>query len=222
MHVHYRPANYVLDYLQKVDFVAVVGPTAVGKNSVVEEAAKRDPDVHWVPFTTSRPSRPGEKPGVEYQFRSRQEMEERIQRAEYVNVAPNLLGDLYGSAPEDYSQNGVATAAVLADAVATFRSLPFKSLKTIFVLPPSWDEWQKRIVKHGFTSKQLQKRLKEAKRSLNFALHDKQTQFVINDDLTQAAQDFIVLAHGKELSYRLKQSQKDAVNFVRNLLDNLG
>lgn len=221
MHVHYRPADDVLDYLQKVDFVAVVGPTAVGKNSVVEDAAKLSSDIHWVPFTTSRSPRPSEKSGVEYQFRSRREMEERIQRSEYVNVAPNLLGDLYASAPEDYSQEGITTAAVLADVIATFRSLPFKSLKIIFILPPNWSEWQKRIEKHGFTPEQLQKRMSEAQRSLEFALHDKDIQFIINDDLSQAAQDFIVLVHNKKLSNKLKQDQQLAIEVASNLLRNL-
>jgi len=221
MHVHYRPSNDVLDYLQKVDFVAIVGPTAVGKNSVVDEAAKLSPDISWTPFTTSRTRRPGEKPGVEYQFRSRQQMEERIERSEYVNVAPNLLGDLYASAPEDYSQNGVATAAVIADAIPTFRSLPFKSLKTVFILPPSWQAWNDRLLSRDVTPEQYQKRMGEAARSLQFALSDKQTQFIINDNLTQAAKDFIALAKDKPLSAGLQQDQKDAIEIVHNLLEQL-
>lgn len=221
MHVHYRPSNDVLDYLQQVDFVAIIGPTAVGKNSVVDEATKLAPDIRWTPFTTSRSPRPGEKPGVEYQFRSRQQMEERTTRAEYVNVAPNLLGDLYASAPEDYNQTGVATAAVIADAISTFRALPFKSLKTVFILPPSWQAWNDRLLSRDFTPEQSQKRMGEAVRSLDFALRDKQTQFIINDNLAQAAKDFIILAKNKPLPIELQQDQKEAINIVRSLLEQL-
>lgn len=221
MHVHYRPSNEVLDYLQKVDFVAIVGPTAVGKNSVVEEAAKSSPDIRWTPFTTSRSPRTGEKQGVEYQFRSRQEMEERTARAEYVNVAPNLLGDLYASAPEDYKQQGINTAAVVADAIPTFRALPFKSFKVVFILPPSREVWQDRLKSRNFTADQSQKRMSEAKRSLLFALQSDDIFFVINDNLVQAGQDFSILVHDKSVSEKLEPSKDQANKIVGELLRNM-
>lgn len=219
MHVHYRPANDVLEYLQEVNFVAVVGPTAVGKNSVVEEAVHQSPDIRWTPFTTSRLPRTGEKQGVEYQFRPRQEMEERIQRQEYVNVAPNLLGDLYASAPEDFKQHGINTAAVLADVVPTFRALPFKILQVIFILPPNWEAWQQRLRTRNFSPEQADKRMQEAQRSLYFALNDQNTLFIINDDLSQAARDFSNLVHSGSAPDATNQFR--ATNVARDLLGRL-
>lgn len=218
MHVHYRPASDVLDYLQKVNFVAVVGPTAVGKNSVVAQSASMSPDIKWTPFTTSRLPRAGENQGVEYQFRTRKEMEERIQRQEYVNVAPNLLGDLYASAPEDYKQQGINTAAVLADVIPTFRALPFNSLKVVFILPPSWEIWQERLKTRDFSLEQARKRLIEARSSLHFALNDKNTLFIINDDLSNAGQEFNNLVRGMDAD---NVNQNQPVDIARSLLANL-
>src|SRR5690349_300317 len=95
MEFAYQPALSVLERLKQVDFVAVVGPTAVGKTSAIKAAIQKWPQIHMVPNTTSRAPRAGEQQGVDYYFRTQQEMEERIARGEYVQVAPQLFGYLY-------------------------------------------------------------------------------------------------------------------------------
>lgn len=221
MHVHYRPAAHVLDRLSSVDFIAVVGVSASGKTTIVQEAVTREPLLRKVLNNTSRAPRPGEQGDVGFRFLSKQVMLERIEKGEYAQVAPTVFGDLYATAPEDYATEGVAVLEVLAAAVPVFRSLPFRSIRTIYIVPPSWDEWQHRIESHQFTPEQRTKRLAEAKQSLQFALHDTQTQFVINKDSQQAIKDFITLALDKPLSAHLRADQAQALAIVRNLLAKL-
>jgi guanylate kinase len=221
MHVHYRPAPQVLDHLNSVDFVGVVGPTASGKTTLLKAALQREPRLRRVPSSTSRAPRPGERDGVDFRFLSKEVMQERIQRSEYVQVAPAVLGDLYATAPEDYATDGIAILEVLAAAVPVFRGLPFKSVRTIYVVPPSWDEWQQRIAAHQFTPEQRQKRLAEARQSLQFALHDEHTQFVINQDTSTATADLIALVHSAPPSARLQADQSRARAIVRRLLQKL-
>lgn len=210
MHVHYRPAMHVLDKLAQVDFVAVIGPTAVGKTTLIKTAMKQEPALHKVLNNTSRSPRPGESDGVDFRFLPKESMQEQIKNGQYVQVAPTVLGDLYATAPEDYSTTGVAMLEVLAEALPNFRSLPFKSVRAVYVLPPSWDEWYRRLTGRSFNPEQLKKRLAEAKHSLKFAHTDPQMQFIINDDLHQAAEDFISLALDRPASDRLRTAQPQA------------
>jgi guanylate kinase len=217
----YRPAPGVLDRLKQVDFVAVVGPTSVGKSTVIKAAMEREPSLHLVLNNTSRPPRPGEVDGVDYQFKTRADMEAKIARGEYVQVAPSVLGELYATPPEGYVTEGVSLMAVLADAIPNFRALPFRRMRIIFITPPSWEAWGQRLTAHGFTPEQRAKRLDEAKRSLQFALTDPEVVIVITDDQATAAQDFADLALGRPMSPRLQADQARGRDVVRNLLDKL-
>jgi guanylate kinase len=219
---NYQPAPHVLDRLKQVDFVAVVGPTAAGKNSVMAAAAGKQPALHSVLNNTSRVPRPGERPGLDFNFLTRAEMEVKIEQGGYAQVAPTILDDLYATSPESYTTEGIAMMPVMAEAVPTFRSLPFKRQRYIYIVPPDWQTWQERIKVRAFTPEQMEHRLKEAKESLQFALDDTETLFVINDQLDQAAADFIAIALGQPLSERLQADQARARDIVRSLFKRLG
>lgn len=68
----YRPSPETLERVKGVDFIAVIGPTAVGKSTLIEAAIAEDPSLHLVVTTTSREPRPGEQDGVHMHFRSQQ------------------------------------------------------------------------------------------------------------------------------------------------------
>jgi len=218
---HYTPAPHVIDGLKQVRFVAVIGPTAVGKSTLIAAAIQREPSIHLVLNNTTRPPRPGERDGVDYLFQTRAAMEARIAKGEYVQVAPSVLGELYATAPEGYATDGVAVMAVLAQAMPAFRALPFQSVRSIFIIPPSWEIWQQRLAQHGFTPEQRVKRLAEASRSLQFALDDAETHIIVNDEVERAAADFVTLALGQPLTARLRADQQRARSIVRDLLDQL-
>lgn len=221
MDTTYKPAAHALEHLKQVDFVAVIGPTAAGKTTLIREAMLRDPGLHLVLNNTSRARRPDEQEGVDYRFESRAAMEARIGRGEYAQVAPTLFGDLYATLATDYSSEGVAIMPVLADAMPAFRALPFKSIRSLFVLPPDWDTWQHRVGLHNFAPDKLAKRLAEARHSLTFALADTDTVFVVSRDGQQAADDFIALAHGSTIAGSLLADQQAAPGIARGLLHRL-
>lgn len=217
----YRPGAHVLDHLKTVDFVAVVGPSAVGKSTLMNRAEQQDPRIKQILTQTSRPLRPEETDGVDIRSRTKEAMLARIARGEYVQVAPSLFGDIYATAPEDYPAEGIGLLPVVGEAVPMFRALPFKSFKVIFVVPPSLARWQAQFKTHGFDPVRLAKRVAEAKRSLAFALEAPGVQFVINDNLQLAVGDFIALAAGDTLSPRLQADQTRAREIIQSLLAKL-
>jgi guanylate kinase len=193
----YQPNMAVLEALRQVSLIGVVGPTAVGKSTLVKKAKELESSLHIVLSTVSRLPRPGEQDGVDYHFRSRDEMLAKIEQRAFVQVPPSLLGDLYATAPEDYAAQGTSVLALLAETVPTLRALPFRENRTVFVLPPDYEAWQERVAHHNFTPEQLQKRLAEAVQSLDFACNSHDILFILNDDLAVAAEEFVDIVHGK-------------------------
>lgn len=191
--IDYIPSQDVLEYLHAVDFVGVVGPTAVGKSTLIERAMDRDPAIHLVRSTTSRSPRPGEEDGVDMHFRSKEAMSQRIAGQEYV-TAIQLFENIYATAPEDYAETGVSVLPMAADAAAMFAQRPFHSFRVIFVLPPSYAVWMDRIA--GRATNELDKRLQEARESLRYALGNPDVIFVLNDDLDVATESFVAVLHG--------------------------
>lgn len=192
----YVPDAAVLAHLPAVDFVAIIGPTAAGKTTLLNAAIARDATIHLVVVTTNRARRPGEQNDIDYHFRTEAEMRDRIARKGFVQVAPSVLGSLYATAPEDYTTNGISVMAVLVDGMVTFLSLPFKRLRQIYVLPPRWPEWQNRIKAHSFTPEQIAKRMQEARRSLEYAAGSSDVLFIRNDDREDAVNEMLRILQG--------------------------
>lgn len=200
----YVAAPAVLAQLTNVTLVGVVGPSGVGKTTLIDQARAQNPSLHLVISETSRQPRPGEQDGVDYHFRTREYMLKRIARHEYVQLPPQVTSDFYATAPESYSQSGVSILAIWADAIADFRKLPFKAMRTVFIMPPNYAVWRSRLLGERNA---LNRRLAEARRSFAFALQDKNTHFIINDDLTTATSDLTTLALGSDMPPHLLADQ---------------
>ena len=199
----YAPNQETLEGLHEVSLIAVVGPTAAGKTTIMRAAEKVDETMQVVVGVTDRQMRPGEKDGYDYRFVSTDEMQTRVAAGEYVQFAPSVTGDLYASDLESYAPPGKVTLmAVMAGALPAFRELPFKQLRTVVMLPPSWEAWRERLNQHPLPSHKLAARLAEAQESFAFAAVAPGVLFVINDDLDTATADFLRIANGEDLTER--------------------
>ncbi len=214
----YQPSPEVLERLKQVDFVAVVGPTAAGKSTLITAATARDPQLHIVMNNTSRPPRPGERDGVDFLFRSRADMLAELRERRFAQVLVHPSGELYATKGDAYATEGIALLPVLAEVLPVFRALPWKRLRVVYILPPSPEVWQARIDQHGFTAEQLAGRLAEARRSLQIAIDDPSVQFVINESLAHATDDFIALLKGIQPS---GYTQAEARELAKRLLGHL-
>lgn len=193
----YKPSSSALAHLAGVDLVAVVGPTAGGKTTIINNALSRDRTAHQVLTTISRVPRPGERDGVDFHAASREAMETRIAKGEYVQVVRTVFSDIYATAPEDYTTEGIALLPVMAEAIAVFRALPFKRFRTCYILPADYDAWYARIAERQFTPEQLAKRLAEARVSFLFAAQDPEVVIIENDTVEAAVAAFLAFLHGR-------------------------
>ncbi len=184
----------VLKQLAQVDLVALVGPTGVGKTTIIESLG-----LPYVPSDVSRPARQNEKDGHEYFFRDDYfKMLDQIKAGEYVQFLVSNSGEFYGTRANSYPASGPATMAIIARAIPNFRKLGFKSIKPIYILPPGYAEWMHRIGTRRVVD--LQGRMAEAAESLPMALADPDYTFVLNDDLQLATQEVITIMNGGKIN----------------------
>ncbi|QPK82093.1 guanylate kinase [Schaalia sp. ZJ405] len=163
----------------------LVGPTAVGKGTVVAKLRERYPQL-WVSVSaTTRNPRPGEVDGVNYLFVSRDEFQQLIDSGNMLEWAEVHGSNFYGTPrppiDEAISQGkSVLLEIDLAGARQVRETLP--DALFVFLAPPSWEELVARLKGRGTESEeQMARRLETARIEL-----DAQKEFdeiVINDDL---------------------------------------
>lgn len=189
----YKPAPDVAAQIKSLELLMIIGPSGVGKSRIINELG-----VPYVPSDTTRPIRPGEQDGVDMYFLSdHQQILSDVRDGKFVQVAVGPGGDFYATRASSYPASGWATMPVVADVVPTFRGLGFTRTLSAFIVPPTFEEWMRRMQIHKLSGDQLAKRLDEAQRSLTFALNDNQMHFILNDIVEDAAAQIKELVAGQ-------------------------
>lgn len=201
----YQPASDVLDQVKGLEVLMVIGPSGVGKTTIVQSS-----DLAYVPSDTTRPARPGEVEAEDFYFRSDyNQIIQEIQSGRFVQVAVDSGGDLKATKASSYPQSGVVVMAVVADALPIFRNLGFKRTISAFIAPPSYDEWMRRLLIHRLSADEFAKRIDEAKRSINISLNDPEMHFILNDE-TEAAKNQLLGLLTNNTDIDREQSAKQA------------
>lgn len=187
----YQAKPEILSQVSGVRFWAIIGATAAGKSTIMAGALARNPDkLHYVTSTISRGLRPGEVADVDIHSRTEAEMRRRIAAQEYVTVAPRIFDAIYATAPEDYSHSSISILPVIPQAMHLFKALPFQELGQLYILPPSLAVWRQRLQGDRTTAPDLQKRMREAQVSLQYAATEPGLQFLVNENLGMAVNEF--------------------------------
>ena len=133
------------------NLVVVSGPSGAGKTTVLNRVMAELEDIRFSVSHTTRVPRPGEKNAVEYHFVSRREFERLISEGEFLEWA-EVHGELYGTARTEYDRAAREGVDLLldidvqgADQVTT----KFDDAVTVFVIPPSYQDLERRLRGRG-------------------------------------------------------------------------
>ena len=210
----YRPAPEVVNQIKNATLLMIIGPSGAGKTSVIKQSG-----LAYVPPDTTRAPRAGEVDGKDYYFlKDFDRVLEDIKQGEFLQIAVGPAGDLYATKASSYPTGGIGVMTVMADVIPLFRQLGFKDTHSMFIAPPSYDEWMRRLNDHSSNKSQLAGRLNEAIRSFSFVLSDNQTHFILNEDIPKATRQVLDLLNGKVDQARelfARQASTDILNRIK-------
>ncbi len=175
--------------MTKPKLVIIIGPTAVGKSSILEHALRDFPLLCDIITFTTRPMRAGESEGNPYHFVTDDKFKQLIEQNTFIEWAI-VHGKMYGTPRtqvEETTSNGKVCIMDIDVQGAKKLLAEYPDAVAIFLKPPSMDALRHRFIKRGVTSEaDLEKRLESARLEMAQA-HDFQ-HVIVNDEFESAYQ----------------------------------
>lgn len=163
--------------------IVLTGPSGVGKGTLMRSLLQRHPQLYYSVSVTTRSPRPGEINGKNYYFISRSKFEQLVAQGEFLEWA-EFAGNYYGTPREavlNQIQSGKLVVLEIELEGARQIRVSFPNALSIFILPPSFDELEKRIRGRGQDSQEaIARRLVRAKAEIEAA--DEFDIQIVNDD----------------------------------------
>lgn len=155
----------------------ISAPSGSGKSTLVHELMKRTPELRFSVSYTTRKPRGSEENGKEYHFIDRNDFEARIAKDEFLEWAEVFGQDYYGTHRGVLDQAAAEGYDLVLDIdVQGARQLKSKipAAVTVFILPPSRKELEKRLRARSQDSEAvIERRLREAAAEIrNYSAYD--------------------------------------------------
>jgi guanylate kinase len=163
----------VREELSKKILIPLVGPSSVGKTTVMRAVVDLHPDFARSSGFTTRPRREEEEADT-YRFldnseQQRNDIIKKFQDGELIQFAIHpTTGYLYGTSLKDYSAQ-FNLLDTLSSEVVNFQALGFAACRTIMIVATP-AEWQQRFDSREFGAEEAQKRIIEGIDSLKWGL----------------------------------------------------
>ena len=192
----YTLSESSLQILKKAPLTLLAAPTSSGRNSIIKKLLETD-KYHFVVSDTTRKPRVNngipEQNGVEYWFRSHQEVVEDLRSGKYLEAAIVHETDIYGISIRELKKALDSKKIPITDIeiVGVDSVLKLKPDTTaVFVVPPHFEEWHDRLEKRGEMSRdELERRMRSAAEELKHALENESSyHFLVNDSLEHAVE----------------------------------
>ncbi|CNC33513.1 guanylate kinase [Yersinia intermedia] len=192
----------------------VSAPSGAGKSSLIQALLKTQPlyDTQVSISHTTRAIRPGENHGEHYFFISKEEFCQMIDDDAFLEHA-NVFENYYGT-------SRLAIEQVLATGVDVFLDIDWQgaqqirakmpTARSIFILPPSKEELDRRLRGRGQDSEEvIAKRMAQAVAEMtHYAEYD---YLIVNDDFNLALSDLKTIIRAERLRLGRQKQRHDAL-----------
>ncbi len=190
----------------------VAAPSGAGKSSLVNALMELDSHLAVSISHTTRQPRGQELNGREYWFVTEADFRAKVAHGDFVEWA-EVHGNLYGTSHDTINQrlkqgDDLVLEIDWQGALQIRKIFPHAVL--IFILPPSWDELRRRLLRRGEDhAEAIEQRMANARDEVAQAKH---FDFVIiNAQFETALFDLKTVVHSQRLSYSAQQRNKSQV-----------
>ncbi|TBM30443.1 guanylate kinase [Hafnia paralvei] len=192
----------------------VSAPSGAGKSSLIQALLKTQPlyDTQVSISHTTRAKRPGENHAEHYYFVSHDEFRQMIEEDAFLEYA-EVFGNYYGTSRKAIEQ-------ILSTGVDVFLDIDWQGAqqirkkmpqsRSIFILPPSKDELDRRLRGRGQDSDEIiAKRMAQAVAEMtHYAEYD---YLIVNDDFDLALSDLKTIIRAERLRLGRQKMRHDAL-----------
>jgi guanylate kinase len=192
-------------------------PSGAGKTTISRRLLGADPDLKLSVSVTTRAARSGEVNGVDYHFIDRPMFDELVRTGELLEHA-EVFGHCYGTPAKGVEERLAAGKDVLFDidwqGTQQLQHTARRDLATIFILPPSVGELERRLhVRAQDSDAVVRRRMEGAGRELDH--WDEYDYVVINDDLDRAINEVRSILTAERLRRERRVGVSDYVGELR-------
>ena len=175
----------------------IAAPSGAGKTSLVRALMEREPSLRFSVSYTTRKQRPNEVHGRDYFFVDKAEFEAMVARGEFLEHA-RVFDNYYGTALAQVETSLAGGQDLILEidwqgAQQIRAKLP--ECHSIFILPPSRDELERRLRGRGTDAEDvIQRRLRDAASDMT---HWSEFDYVVvNDDFERALAELQAVVRG--------------------------
>ena len=175
----------------------IAAPSGAGKTTLVRELVAKNPDIRFSVSYTTRQKRHNERDGEDYFFVEITDFRDLQKKGELLESA-QVFDNYYGTSRSQVEKHLASGHHVLLEidwqgARQLRQSMP--DCITIFILPPSREELERRLRGRGTDSDAvIERRLRDALSDMG---HWNEFDYcIVNDDLTQAAEELEAIVRG--------------------------
>lgn len=165
----------------------ISAPSGAGKTTLYQKLLRNIPDMKLSVSYTTREPRKGEINDVDYTFITREKFKKMIDKGEFAEWA-TVHGNLYGTSinrVKEFNSKGYDIILDIDIHGASQLRKSYEGAVNIFVLPPSMEALEKRLVNRKTDSDEIIKnRLDNAKAEISH--YEKYDYIIINDRLDKA------------------------------------
>lgn len=180
--------------MDRGDLFVISAPSGAGKSTLCSRLMEKVPGLVFSVSHTTRAPREGEVHGRDYFFVSEDKFEQLAAQGAFLEWA-RVHGHFYGTSRKHVMEILSRGEDVILDIDvqgAAQVTEKFPGAVTIFILPPSWEVLEQRLLSRGSDDKEtvrvrLRNALKEMEHVSNYAYT------VINDQLDEATADLVAI-----------------------------
>ncbi len=186
----------------KGTLIVFSGPSGSGKGTILSNFYSNfaDDKIKYSVSATTRNPREGEKDGVNYFFKTKEEFEKMIDEGEFLEWA-KFCDNYYGTpkkAVTDLIESGFDVILEIETVGAMNVKKNFPEAVMVFVLPPSVEELKNRLLGRGTeTEDVIEKRIKTALGELPLA--EKYDYVIVNDQVETATEKFWTIIRAERM-----------------------